>query len=201
VIYYPKAYDPFSALPLPKEQTFDPPSDHAFPILFRRSLGRAVGEALTFEHDLRAALKGDDDTHLVFLLLDGELRLASGSPETSGSPDLARIEKLGLGDLVSAMIVDRRPRTEVLARALRNAEPLPRDAERHAELVALGGDQLRRWRGLERSLLREAVRTETKSVQDLRYALEFELSQTLASKKDAQKQVLQQGSLPGSPES
>lgn len=199
VIYYPRSFDPFSALPAPRERSFDPPADRAFPSLFRRSLGRALSEALRFEGDLRSAVENGDDTHLSFLLLDGALRLAAVSPQNDESIDSVQPHTFGFGESISLMIVEKRARTEILSRALSDAAPLDPAPERHEALAAAATEQLVRWRNLERELLRQALGSEAKAVQDLHYALEFELSQTLAIKKESEKDVLQQGPLAGQP--
>lgn len=201
VIYYPKTYDPFTALPAPRERELDPPTDPSFPSLFRRSFGRALSEAFGFERDLRTAIDEEDDMQLAFLLLDGDLRLAAISGERGEPIEAARIRSLGFGETVASLVGENRPRVEILARALRDATPLDPDPARHAMLAAAGGRQLDHWQELERALLRETVGAEAKTVQDLRYALEFELSQTLAVKKEAEKGILQPGALPAPPES
>ena len=201
VIYYPKSFDPFTASPAPRIRELDPPADRSFPSVFRRSFGRTLSEAFGFERDLRTAIHGNNDMQLAFLLLDGDLRLAATPGEPSEPIDAARIRSLGFDEAVASLVGENRPRTEILARALAEAAPLNPDLARHTVLAAVGDRQLDRWQKLERELLRQTVRAEAKTVQDLRYALEFELSQTLAVKKEAETGVWQQGAIPAPPES
>jgi hypothetical protein len=65
-----------------------------------------------------------------------------------------------------------------------------------SRLLALASDQLERWRSVERSLLRQALADERTVVEELRYALDLELSQTLGDQREVERAAL--GGLPGS---
>lgn len=94
------------------------------------------------------------------------------------------------------MIADRRARPDVLLAAMRAVSP-EGFADRREPLQTAAGDLLGRWEAYQHRLVREAVDAEEKAVQELRFALEFELSQTLAQKQVDEKQLLQ-GDLPTS---
>ncbi|MGH7859899.1 MAG: hypothetical protein ACREQY_21445, partial [Candidatus Binatia bacterium] len=196
VIYYRRPFDPFTAIPLPSEPDFEPPGDSVFPSLFRRSLGNALSDTLRYEIELRDAMKGEDAVHLVLLLLDGELRLRPAAPEEDDGRIVERIAALGFGPEITEMVADNRSRSQVLLHALAFVDP-PAVRERLAALRDTARAELSRWESYQRQMVREAVRAEARSVQELRYLLEFELSQTLASRK-AQKNQLLQGTAPTS---
>lgn len=201
VIYYPKSYDPFSQLRRPREMALEPPADTVFPSLFRRSLGPALVDAFRRESALRAALAGEDDLELSLRLLDSALRSSAAVAGGETPLEAERARALGFGDAVVEAAAAHRPRVEVMAAALESARPLAADAERHARLVEIGRGELARLRAHERELLKEAVAAEARAVEEMRYSLEFELSQALAVQKDAEKTLLQSGALPGSPPS
>jgi TolA-binding protein len=191
IIYYPKPYDPFTALDAPKDVVALPPSDSSFPTIFRRSLGQALAEALHQENALRNALERGDDLHLSLLVLDGELRLRDRGPAAAKAERSRRLAALGLPDKVIAMVGDRSSRQDTLARALKSLQPLEKDAARHEALLEAARAQLELWSETRRDLVREGIKAEGKAVQDIRIALEFQLSEALATKKEGEHKALQ----------
>jgi tetratricopeptide (TPR) repeat protein len=192
IIYNRWPWDPFVALKPPKDLPFEPPSDGAFPTVFRRSLTQALNEALHQEHDLRRALESRDDTHLSLLLLSGAMELQSEGTSGAAKQDIGDlVEILELPDEVAArMAVAEAGRDEVL-RALAVVKPLAKDRARHERLTAIGRRQLVEWKNHRRRLVAEAVGAEQKEVDELRFKLEFELSQTLADKKERENKALE----------
>ncbi len=191
IIYYPKPYDPFTALEAPKDVVLEPPTDSTFPTIFRRSLREALSEALHQENSLRAAIQESDDLHLGLLILDGELRLRDrGSPAAKAERD-RRIAALGLADRVAEMVAGRSSRQDTLVRALDSLEPLPAAETRSEVLLEVAREQLELWAEARRDLARAAVKAEATAVHEIRIALEFDLSQTLAAKKEGEHKALQ----------
>ena len=188
VVYHRRAFDPFAALPMPRDrEEFEPPGDHAFPSLFRHSLGEALSDA--FRHDLamRAALEEDDPVQLAMLALDGELRLRAAAPVAGDVDTRRRLRALGFGDALIAGVEASRPRSQVLAEAIGSFAAGERDFE---VLRAEARQHLARWGEHLRGLVRETVDAEVRAVQELRYALEFELSQTLATRREQDDRLL-----------
>ena len=101
------------------------------------------------------------------------------------------VEILELPDEVAARLaVAEAGRDEVL-RAMAVVKPLAKDRARHERLTAIGRRQLVEWKDHRRRLVGEAVGAEQKEVDELRFKLEFELSQTLADKKDRENKALE----------
>jgi tetratricopeptide (TPR) repeat protein len=192
IIYQPWPWDPFVALKPPKDLPFEPPPDGAFPTVFRRSLTQALNEALHQEHDLRRALDSGDDTHLSLLLLAGAMQLQSEGAGGAAREDIADLlEILALPDEVAARMVAAEAGRDEISKAIAVVKPLERDRARHERLMAIGKRQLREWKDHRRRLVTEAVGAEQKEVRELRLKLEFELSQTLADKKNRENQALE----------
>ena len=81
-------------------------------------------------------------------------------------------------------------RDEVV-RALAAVQPLEPDRDRHERLGAIGRAQLVLWKDHRRKLVAEAVTAEQKEVDDIRFNLEYELSQTLADKKERENKLIE----------
>jgi len=192
IIYTPWPWDPFVALKPPRDLPFEPPADGAFPTLFRRSLAQALNEALHQEHDLRRALESRDDTHLSLLLLAGALQLQHENASGNAKDDAGElVEILALPDEVIGRLAGAEAGRDDIVRALAVVRPLEPDRARHERLVTIGKRQLAEWKEYRLRLLGEAVGTEQKQVDELRFKLEFELSQTLADKQSRENRALQ----------
>jgi hypothetical protein len=189
VAYYRRSVDPFAALPPPRELPVEPAPDPAFPSVFRRSWGSAVGEALHHEIRLRNAMRDGDPVEIAVSILDGELALRDFSPRGAVEPPGDRIGPLRVPNEVAEKIREGGPRSRILLEATRALEAEPPGAE---AVRAAAADHFERWREHQQELLRRAVREELKAVQELRFELDLELSQTLAARGPA-------GRVPSSP--
>jgi tetratricopeptide (TPR) repeat protein len=192
IIYTPWPWDPFVALKPPRDLPFEPPADGVFPTVFRRSLAQALNEALHQEHDLRRALQSRDDTHLSLLLLAGAMELERDAGSRDAKEDVGELVAiLELPDEVVGRLAAAEAGRDEVVRALAVVKPLEADRARHERLMAIGKRQLGEWKEYRRRLVSEAVGSEQKQVDDLRFKLEFELSQTLADKRERQNKALQ----------
>jgi tetratricopeptide (TPR) repeat protein len=192
VVYNPWPWDPFVAIKAPKDLPFEPPSDGAFPTVFRRSLTQALNEALHQENDLRHALESRDDTHRSLLLLAGALELEATGGAAEAKEEVGElVEMLGLPDEVAARLAAAEAGRDEIVRALAVVEPLEPDRARHERLGAIGRAQLTLWKDHRRRLVAEAVTAEQKEVDDIRFNLEYELSQTLADKKERENKLIE----------
>ena len=113
-----------------------------------------------------------------------------------GSPDAKEevgelVEMLGLPDEVAGRLAAAEAGRDEVVRALAVVEPLAPDRDRHERLGAIGRAQLVLWKDHRRRLVAEAVTAEQKEVDDIRFNLEYELSQTLADKKERENKLIE----------
>lgn len=193
VIYYPDAWDPFTSRLPPVEVEFDPPDHGAFPPAFRKSLGRSLSDVFARELALGRADR-KSDLELVLLLLDGELRLAAIA-DGRARIDSDRATALGLAPAVVDVLDRNLAASEAMTVVLQLPSVDVGGAER-SRLLELAEEQLERWRTVERNLLRQALADERTVVEELRYALDLELSQTLGDQRELERAAL--GGAPGS---
>ncbi|MGH7819941.1 MAG: hypothetical protein ACREQ9_09220, partial [Candidatus Binatia bacterium] len=152
----------------------------------------ALNDALHHELELARALGSSDDTHLSLLLLSGALELRRAPSAAGADADLDELARLiGLPADVSGLIEQPKTGTEAVVKALKVLDPLAADGSRHRRLADIGERQLALWREYRRHLVREAVRAEVKAVDEIRFSLEFDLSQALAGKKENERKVLE----------